>query len=143
MKTTRRATLAGSIRATMALVATAILSPAISRGQEAEGAALESWRLQVEARVMERQAAVCAEGSPGYRARFDAAYRDWRKRNRRQLREGETWLRAESEQAGLDHEARMADLVDPHALYLAGADEAQRARVCVEILQRVGRGRER
>lgn len=127
----------------MVLVAAAMLSPAISRGQEAGEVGPRAARLQLEAQVMERQAAVCAEGNPGYRARFDAAYRHWQKRNRRQLREGEAWLRAESEQAGLDHEARMAGLADPHALYLSGASEAQRAQVCAEILQRVGRGRER
>ncbi len=116
-----------------------LASPQESDSEDGAGVAA---RLQLESLVMSRQAAVCAERMPGYRKRFDAAHDAWKRRNARRLREGESALRAESERANLDHEARMAGLSEPMAVYLAGADEAQRNQVCEDNLRRLRGGRE-
>jgi hypothetical protein len=123
--------------------AVAVAAPAARAQDDAAVDPVEqAARLQLDAQVMSRQAVVCAERIPGYRKRFNAAQEAWKRRNARRLREGEAALRAESERANLDHEARMAGLSEPMALYLSGADEALRNRICEDNLRRLQRGRE-
>jgi hypothetical protein len=116
------------------LLAFAVLAVPVGAALAAEAPAAQSNSPEADASLygqsvtLPRQAAVCAEHTPGYLPRFQALYDAWAKENALQIATGSKVIHEQAAKGGVDADAGMAKLAE--------ADVERLRRIRPELLER-------